>query len=126
MNRFFLSHFLINVYLLALLQPMYPVLDYLVNYDYIAEQLCENRDKPVLACNGKCYLGEQLKDSREKLGDRERPLPPATEFEKLTTTGPCDFTYHLSEPEEFNPRPMYWLVALPTVFSDRLLRPPIT
>lgn len=39
---------------------------YRVNQDYIAQNLCENRDKPMLNCNGQCYLAKQLKAAEEK------------------------------------------------------------
>lgn len=39
---------------------MWPVLDYMANYDYIVNTLCENRDKPELECNGKCHLSKEL------------------------------------------------------------------
>lgn len=39
---------------------------YRVNQDYIAKNLCENRDKPMLDCNGQCYLAKQLKAAEEK------------------------------------------------------------
>lgn len=41
-------------------RPIMPVYNYVVNYDYIVQNLCENRDKPELFCNGKCYLAKQL------------------------------------------------------------------
>lgn len=48
-----------------------PVYNYVVNYDYIVQNLCENRDKPELSCNGKCYLAKQLsktdKQSNQKI-----------------------------------------------------------
>jgi len=34
---------------------------YECNKQYIAANLCENRDKPQLKCCGKCYLNKQLK-----------------------------------------------------------------
>ena len=34
--------------------------NYLVQYNYYAEVLCENRDKPEMECNGKCALMEEL------------------------------------------------------------------
>jgi hypothetical protein len=34
---------------------------YEYNKDYIAKNLCENRDKPEKKCCGKCYLRKQLK-----------------------------------------------------------------
>ena len=36
------------------------------NQGYIAAKLCENRQKPVLQCKGKCYLKKQLKQAEEK------------------------------------------------------------
>lgn len=32
----------------------------MVNYDYIVENLCENKEKPELMCNGKCYVSKEL------------------------------------------------------------------
>jgi|TARA_R100000479_G_scaffold34767_1_gene15122 hypothetical protein len=43
-----------------LLKPFWPVVDYVVNYDYIVNFICENRDKPELQCNGTCYLTKEL------------------------------------------------------------------
>lgn len=43
-----------------------PLLDYVIHYHYIATQLCENRDKPELLCNGKCYLKKQLNTEQNK------------------------------------------------------------
>lgn len=31
-----------------------------IEKDYIAKNLCENRDKPEMKCCGKCYLKKQL------------------------------------------------------------------
>ncbi len=39
---------------------------YRINRDYIAENLCVNRDKPMLKCNGQCYLAKKLKAAEEK------------------------------------------------------------
>lgn len=36
-----------------------------MNEDYVAEELCENKEKPVLKCNGKCYLAKQLQAAEE-------------------------------------------------------------
>lgn len=35
------------------------------NRNYIATVLCENRDKPVMQCAGKCYLSKKLKQEAE-------------------------------------------------------------
>jgi hypothetical protein len=48
-----------------LLKPIVPVLDYVINYDYIAKELCENKAKPKLNCNGKCHLMKELAKASE-------------------------------------------------------------
>jgi len=41
-----------------------------VNQTFIIEKLCENKDKPQMHCNGKCYLYKQLQKSSEKEIDK--------------------------------------------------------
>ena len=36
------------------------VAEYYANKDYIAKNLCENRDKPMMHCDGKCCLKKKL------------------------------------------------------------------
>jgi len=47
-----------------------PVLDYVVNYEYISTVLCENKDKPELNCCGKCHLKKELANASES----EKPI----------------------------------------------------
>lgn len=53
-----------------LLRPILPVLEYAFNYDYISTRLCENRDKPELNCNGKCYLKKKLVKAQKEASNR--------------------------------------------------------
>lgn len=42
------------------------LLNYQVNKEYIAQNLCENRDKPDMDCCGKCVVKKELdKDSQQ-------------------------------------------------------------
>jgi hypothetical protein len=41
------------------------LIDYSFNKAFIANNLCENRSKPVMHCGGKCYLSKQLDKSNE-------------------------------------------------------------
>lgn len=41
-------------------RPLVPLVEYAVNYDYIKDVLCINKNKPELHCNGKCYLSKEL------------------------------------------------------------------
>ena len=54
------SYLLLLVYLLVSFNFFLPVVAYNINLKFIAEELCENKDKPEMMCNGKCYLGKQM------------------------------------------------------------------
>ncbi|MGO3182408.1 MAG: hypothetical protein ACTIJ9_06195 [Aequorivita sp.] len=62
-----------------LTKPLWPVLDYVANYDYIVTTLCENRDKPELECNGKCHLSKEL--AKEAGADDKNPLNKTSKTE---------------------------------------------
>jgi hypothetical protein len=55
----------IIVVLALILKPIFPVIDYVVNYHYIATVLCENKSKPELKCCGKCHLKKELAKASE-------------------------------------------------------------
>ena len=48
-----------------IIRPIFPVMDYVVNYEYIATELCENRSQPELNCNGKCHLKKEMAKASE-------------------------------------------------------------
>lgn len=56
--------------LFMLLKPIFPVVEYVVNYDYISKVLCVNKDKPKMHCNGKCHLMKEL----AKEAENEKPI----------------------------------------------------
>ena len=37
------------------------MVDYVVNYKHISQDLCINKDKPWMHCHGKCYLKKEIK-----------------------------------------------------------------
>lgn len=67
--------FLLVYMVLALLRPLAPFVYYAANKTYIAEELCENKDKPQLQCDGKCYLRAQLAKEYNITLEEEAPLP---------------------------------------------------
>ena len=61
--------------LLIFIQPLSKVwifVSFKINQDYIAKNLCENRAKPILKCNGKCQLMKKLKQADK---DEEKQTP---------------------------------------------------
>lgn len=64
-----------------------------LNQTYIAEYFCVNKDKPMLHCDGKCYLARKLKEAeeKEKKSDKESlkvSYQPASIVEKTVLTFP--------------------------------------
>ncbi|MGX7668260.1 hypothetical protein [Flavobacterium pedocola] len=57
---------IVIVVFLFILKPILPVLEYVLNYDYIVKELCENKAKPEMKCNGKCHLMKELAKASEK------------------------------------------------------------
>lgn len=63
---------------LFLLKPVLPVFEYVWNYEYITTELCENKDQPIMGCNGKCYLMKELAKASEtekpQSSDKKHPI----------------------------------------------------
>ncbi|MGB1043087.1 MAG: hypothetical protein ACPGU6_06815 [Tenacibaculum sp.] len=51
--------------MIAMLRPIAPFVEYVINYDYISKVLCINKDKPELQCNGKCQLMQKLEKQQD-------------------------------------------------------------
>lgn len=56
--------------LFMLLKPALPMIDYIVNYEYISKVLCVNKAKPKMKCNGKCHLMKEM----AKAAENETPV----------------------------------------------------
>lgn len=52
-----------------------------MNKQYIAENLCENRDKPEMQCEGHCQLRKNLKKAETE--DSSTPIPKTTKAEVI-------------------------------------------
>ena len=50
-----------------------------INSSYIAKELCVNKNKPELHCNGKCFLMKKLKLAEEK----EKKQESSTQYQKI-------------------------------------------
>ncbi|MDQ1804875.1 hypothetical protein ACNFU2_15875 [Chryseobacterium sp. PTM-20240506] len=106
-------------------RPLIPIMEYAVNYDYIAEVLCVNKNKPELNCNGKCYLSKELaktndtetaplskgKTSGQKILDIYI-LPEITEIKNTGLTYDHNFTFIYQKNYSF-------------LFLKHIFRPPV-
>lgn len=62
---------------------------YQINKDLITAKYCENKDKPLLKCEGKCYLEKKLKSD----SDQQKSVPDFSfNCEYLCSSIDIDFT----------------------------------
>lgn len=78
-----------------LIKPIFPVVDYIINYDYISTQLCENKAKPELKCKGTCHLKKELaKEAKKESPKSNNHKGNPTILEVLFFENLSDFTFH--------------------------------
>ena len=100
------------------------VLDYQLNKARITELYCVNKARPLLHCNGKCHLMQQLR----KADGAEKKAPFSTlakvKYEVLPTAG---FVLRVPErgPSPARRYPAARVVPGAAVFGAAVFRPPI-
>lgn len=57
-----------------------------INKNFIVSSLCENRNKPQLHCNGKCFLMKKIKQAEEKEKADEQQFKKCNSYEALIDT----------------------------------------
>ncbi len=71
----FITYLLLGAFLLHSTSRMIVYFNYWSNQEFIAQNLCENRDEPVMECNGKCHLKKELdKDDDRKQQDQKQQV----------------------------------------------------
>ncbi len=83
MKPYIISWVLLSFIVIYLLTPAIPVVDYLLNRDYIAKNLCVNKDKPKSCCKGKCHLVKQLNKTNNPNRDEKKELPKRLQLKEL-------------------------------------------
>lgn len=84
-----MKNFIIIFALFIVFKPVLPIVEYVVFYDYIKNELCENKETTEIECNGKCHLAKEM----AKVSDVENPLStdknnrPLMEFSLLFFEG---------------------------------------
>jgi hypothetical protein len=70
---------------------------FFANRTYIAQNLCVNKDKPKLGCNGKCHLKKQLSNEEKK--DQQNPDRKGDNKDEVLSSksffGAITFTYSI-------------------------------
>lgn len=123
MKNQILSIFFYLLYLLAMVRPLLPIIEYELNYDYIATILCENVDRPYLECNGKCYLIDRLSEtSKQSLGEKSIPT---INIDDYPISPIMDFSVYINASKEFVLHQYTKQDKLYDMYMYAVLRPPI-
>ncbi|MFK5958240.1 MAG: hypothetical protein QM495_05125 [Lutibacter sp.] len=123
MKQQFFGIFFYLLYLLAMVRPVVPIIEYYANYDYIASVLCENRDKPYLECNGKCYLEKQLNKVNKTDHDHKSTIPKIN-FEKYPVSPIGVYTYKLKKINDIFLKHLFFENSNSQEVYNSLLKPP--
>jgi hypothetical protein len=98
----------LTLYLIALVRPLAPFLEYKVNQDFFAEVLCINKSNPSIDCEGQCALILKLKQSFDDTKPETAPITVkmsdypigfVTLFNELSPRKAIDlskYSYHLA------------------------------
>jgi hypothetical protein len=121
-----IAYFLFALLSIKMLLVPFVYLDFELRKEFIIKNLCENRFKPQLHCDGKCYLAKQLqkvaednaRNETQKQSDTVKKLLQEV-FDELTfSIFPAHLAYTThSHHIDYLPKPT-------TDFADSLLRPP--
>jgi hypothetical protein len=66
MLKRFITYLFLGAFLFHAASRMIIQMNFWLNQTYIAENLCENRAKPQMECDGKCHLKKELKKDDER------------------------------------------------------------
>lgn len=114
--------------LLVFLQPLSKVwifVSFKINQDYIAKNLCENRAKPILKCNGKCQLMKKLKQA-ENEEEKQTPQTIKEKLEVLYCLNQSNFNVSQKLDFEVKKQSFFgYTFQNYSSFQSNLLRPPI-
>ena len=93
--------FFLLVYLVSYFNTSFTCFVYEINKEEITLSFCENKDKPQLACNGKCFLMKQL--SSEKDNDKPKILDNRVAYSWIVSSvQQINFMFFGSEDEVFS------------------------
>ena len=99
------------------------LLDYTVNRDYIAKNLCENQNTPALNCKGNCQLMKKLA-AEENHNNNTTPVSSLIKVSFSEMFVETDFITQFFPIKELTGYSGIYLTALPSSFVSSIFHPP--
>jgi hypothetical protein len=75
------------------------VVNYELNKEYISKNLCENKAKPMMHCNGKCHLRKQLQKEDKKENSPSNNIKEKFEIQFFSGSQLTYISFHDQEKE---------------------------
>lgn len=86
--------FFLGLYLLAMLRPVLPWVEYYANKGYIQQFLCINQNQPKMTCEGKCHLKKRLAETNDT---KDENLPARINMEDYPLSLLEEGNWHVSQ-----------------------------
>ncbi|MBB3841430.1 hypothetical protein FHS57_005458 [Runella defluvii] len=121
-----IAYFLFALLSIKMLLVPFVYLDFELRKEFIIKNLCENRFKPELHCDGKCYLAKQLTKVAEGHA-REEAQKQQDTFKKITQEVFDELTFVFLPVQMTNAERVlntHYLPPITSEFTTTLLRPP--
>jgi hypothetical protein len=120
-----LSVILLIIAMIGSTQSSYVVLmSYELNKRFIATNLCENRTKPALKCNGKCFLRKKLKETQDSEKDSSQKSDEKT-FSFFSLELSTEFSFDIRPFKNALPDPIaYYNIVYYFKILSSIFRPP--
>lgn len=102
-------------------------LDYEIRKDYIAKTLCVNKNKPILLCNGKCYLAKKLAQAeKQEQRQAEQDYMASLIYQVMDVKSDYSFTAQLVPSDLCKTQVFdYKSTFLGRLFAASIFRPPL-
>jgi hypothetical protein len=97
-------------------------INFVANQDYIAKNLCENRNRPEMKCNGKCQLCKRLKaeDKKENKG-----LPAMKDLKLFSLYSSPENTFNFTPSDDASKLASVYMDNISTSHEQGVFRPPL-
>lgn len=117
-------YFLVLLYFVAIGKPVFPIAGYWLNKDYIAQNLCVQKDIEENECQGQCHLQEEISKARD---DDSRDIP-VSKLLKIDLEYYCHFVHQIQLEFNGNSKPEKHKAAyihfFKNPYSDTCFQPP--
>ena len=92
-----------------------------INKSFIVKELCENRNRPEMKCEGKCFLKKRLAAAEEKEKKQEQEARSKAAVDAFVINEPLVFSFASIEPKKQRPMSIFFLLS---EFNNDILHPP--